>query len=141
MLELYDGNELLASYPIGLGSAPDGTKTSEGDGKTPEGIFFVAVKNPKSSFHLSLGLNYPDVEAGKRGLAEGIISQQEYDEIMLANAERRLPPQKTALGGEIYIHGGGHATDWTRGCIALDDEKMTDIFDAVPAGTPVKIIS
>jgi Uncharacterized protein conserved in bacteria len=50
-----------------------------------------------------------------------------------------MPPQKTALGGEIYIHGSGSASDWTRGCIALEDEEMKELFDAVPVGAPVEI--
>ncbi len=42
------------------------------------------------------------------------------------------PPQQTLLGGEILIHGGGSATDWTLGCIAMEN---TDI-DALRAGLP-----
>ncbi len=51
-----------------------------------------------------------------------------------------MPPQKTALGGEIYIHGGGIEKDWTKGCVALRNEEMKEIFDAIPVGAKVKIL-
>ena len=43
------------------------------------------------------------------------------------------------LGGEIFIHGRGSGSDWTWGCIALDDPEMKELFDAIPVGTPVVI--
>lgn len=140
LLEIYDGEKFVRRYKIVLGFAAQGDKEIEGDGKTPEGEFYVFTKNPKSRFYLSLGLSYPNVEAAKRGLKEKIISQEEYDAILKAIAEKKMPPQKTRLGGEIYIHGGGIADDWTGGCVALPDEEIKEIFDAIPTGAKVKIL-
>ena len=139
-LEFYDGEKLLKTYPIVLGFAPVGDKEIEGDGKTPLGDFYVFTKNDQSRFYLSLGLSYPNTDDAIRGLRENLISQTEYDEIMRAIAEKRMPPQNTALGGEIYIHGGGTAKDWTWGCVALENEQMRELFDAVPAGAKVTIL-
>lgn len=139
-LDLYDGEKLIKTYKTVLGSSPKGNKSSEGDGRTPEGDFYVFVKNPKSKFHLSLGLSYPGKEDAERGVREGLISQEDHDEIVAAIAEKRMPLQKTPLGGEIYIHGGGTAADWTEGCIALDNEQMTELFEAIPVGTKVTIL-
>ena len=56
-----------------------------------------------------------------------------------------MPPQRTRLGGEIYIHGQdaarphGRSQDWTRGCIALDNPAMQELYDRVGIGTPVLI--
>jgi len=50
-----------------------------------------------------------------------------------------MPPQKTRLGGEIYIHGGGTGKDWTYGCAAMSDHDVKELFDAIPVGTPVRI--
>ncbi len=50
-----------------------------------------------------------------------------------------MPPQKTALGGEIYIHGGGTERDWTWGCVALKNEEIEELFAAMPVGTKVTI--
>jgi murein L,D-transpeptidase YafK len=139
-MELLDGDKLIKRYEMVLGFAPEGGKETEGDGRTPEGEFHVFAKNPKSKFHLSLGLNYPGREAAERGLKEGLISQEEHDEIITAFAEKRMPPQKTKLGGKIYIHGGGTASDWTEGCVALDNDEMEEVFEAIPVGTRVTII-
>jgi lipoprotein-anchoring transpeptidase ErfK/SrfK len=72
-------------------------------------------------------------------LREGIITREEYDSIVKAINAKEMPPQNTALGGEIYIHGGGIEADWTAGCTALANEDMKEIFDAIPVGTEVKI--
>lgn len=139
LLQVFDGGQLVKKYKIVLGFAPKGNKTSEGDGKTPEGKFYVFTKNPESKFHLSLGLSYPNIEAAQRGLKDQIVSREEFEAIELAINEKRMPPQKTALGGEIYIHGGGIETDWTQGCVALKNEEIEEIFDLIPVGAEVEI--
>jgi murein L,D-transpeptidase YafK len=139
LLQIYDDGELIKTYQVALGRTPRGDKRTEGDGKTPEGEFYVFTKNEQSKFYLSLGLSYPNREAAERGWREKIISREEYDEILKAIAEKRMPPQKTALGGEIYIHGGGIETDWTEGCVALPDEEIKEFFAAVPIGATVII--
>lgn len=138
-LAVFDGDIVVAEFSIGLGFAPDGDKAIEGDGRTPEGDFYVFTKNPESRFFLSLGISYPSREDAERGLAEGLISEEEHRAIADAINEKRMPPQKTKLGGEIYIHGGGEKSDWTEGCIALKNNEMQALFDAIPVGTPVTI--
>ena len=139
LLQIFDGDKLIKFYNTAFGFAPNGDKEIEGDGKTPEGEFYIFTKNPNSKFYLSLGLSYPNIEDAMRGLQQGIISREEHDEITAATAEKRMPPQNTKLGGEIYIHGGGTASDWTAGCIALDNEEMKEVFDALAVGSPVTI--
>jgi len=138
-LTVFDGDKRITSYKIVLGFDPKGDKEAEGDGRTPEGDFYVFTKNPASKFHLSLGVSYPGKEDAECGLKAGIISKKEHDEILTAIAEQRMPLQKTKLGGEIYIHGGGTASDWTDGCIALDNDQMAELFDAIPVGAKVTI--
>ena len=139
-LELYEGERLIKRYTVALGFAPTGEKEREGDGKTPEGDFYVFAKNPKSRFHLSLGLSYPSISAARRGLADGSVTKAEYDAIVTAIDKGEMPPQKTALGGEIYIHGGGTASDWTWGCVALENVEIEELFDVVRPGTIVTIL-
>ena len=138
-LQIFDGDTLIKTYKISLGFKPVGDKEIEGDGKTPEGDFYVYFKNEQSAFYLSLGVSYPNIEDAIRGLKENLITQAEYDEIVKANNEKTMPPQKTKLGGEIFIHGGGCDADWTAGCMALTDEEMKEIFDVISVGTSVKI--
>ncbi len=138
-LRLYSRGELLRRYRVGLGFEPVADKVQEGDGATPEGEFFVCVKNPRSRYHLSLGLNYPNAEDAARGLESKLVSSAQAARIVEADQRRRAPPWNTALGGEIYIHGRGANADWTLGCIALDDPDMEELFAAVTVGTPVTI--
>ena len=139
-LEIFDGNKLVKTYPVGLGFAPDGDKEKQGDGKTPEGDFYIFVKNPKSKFHLGLGVSYPSKEDAQRGLAGGMITKTQHDQIVKAIETGKMPLQNTALGGEIYIHGGGAGRDWTWGCIALADPDVEEIYNAVEVGVKITIV-
>ena len=139
-LEVFDNEKLVKTYKIVLGFAPDGDKEQEGDGKTPLGEFYVFTKNDQSKFYLSLGLSYPSIDDAARGLRENLISIDEYDAIVKAVNEGKMPPQNTRLGGEIYIHGGGIEKDWTWGCMALSNEEMKELFEAVPVGAKVTIL-
>jgi len=129
----------LKSYSVIVGEAGVGSKRQEGDRKTPEGEYFVCFKNPQSRFHLSLGLSYPNMADAHRGFTEGQISQEEYHFIVEANKLKKIPPWKTALGGEIFIHGeaGGTAT---AGCVAISNREIEDIFPLVELDTPVIIL-
>lgn len=138
-LELLDDGRLIKTYKIALGFEPANDKIKRDDGRTPEGEYFVAVKNPASKFHRSLGLNYPNSKDAARGLRDNLISQSEYEGIIAANLEKRMPPQNTALGGEIYLHGGGTLWDWTWGCVALDNQEMQELFEIIPLGARVTI--
>lgn len=139
-LTVYSGDEPVKVYRIALGREPVGDKELEGDGRTPEGAFYVCSKNAASQYHRALGLSYPNDEDAARGLADGLISAREHRQILEAVRRYEQPPWKTALGGEIMIHGAGTATDWTEGCIALDDSEAEELFDALPLGTPVMIV-
>lgn len=138
-LEIYDGATLIKSFTIVLGFAPMGDKEVKGDGKTPEGEFYLFTKNSESKFHLSLGLSYPSKEDAKRGMDAGVITRSERDQIVSAIDNKAMPPQKTGLGGEIYIHGGGTESDWTQGCVALKDDEIEELFAMIPVGTRVTI--
>ncbi len=138
-LMLYSGDVLLRAYAVGLGFSPEGDKVRQGDGRTPEGEFYVCSKNDKSKYYLSLGLSYPNEEDAERGLVAGLISRADRNRIVSAVSRRGVPPWNTKLGGEIFIHGHGSASDWTLGCVALEDEQMRELFYSVPKGTPVRI--
>jgi murein L,D-transpeptidase YafK len=138
-LYVYDNDKLVKTYRVALGFAPAGDKETEGDGKTPEGEFYLAVKNDKSKFVRSLGLSYPAAEDATRGLQANLITSEQHSEILQAIDEQKMPPQKTALGGEIYIHGGGTAKDWTEGCVALEDTDILELFEALPHRISVRI--
>lgn len=139
LLHLYSNDSLVKTYRVALGLSPIENKVRAGDRRTPEGEFYVCLKNSRSQYHLSLGLSYPNREHAERGFRDGLITQSQYNEIIAALAKKRTPPQNTRLGGEIFIHGNGSKNDWTWGCVALDDGDIRELFDAVPIGTPVFI--
>lgn len=139
ILELWQGSNLVGEYKIGLGFTPEGHKQIEGDGKTPEGSYYVCTRNDKSKFYLSLGLSYPSIQDAKRGLESNLITKDEHDKIESAIKSKRMPPWNTKLGGEIMIHGHGSKSDWTRGCIAVDDDIMDILWEHCKMGTVVTI--
>jgi murein L,D-transpeptidase YafK len=142
LLTLPGGSVLEYSVDLGRRWAID--KAREGDEATPVGDFYVCAKNPRSKYHLSLCISYPNEEDAERGLAAGLIGEEEHRQIVEAVRNGRMPPQKTRLGGEIYIHGRAPeqpaVRDWTRGCIALDNHDMGRVYEAAAIGTPVRIV-
>ncbi len=130
-MELHADGSIVRTYQIGLGLNPVPDKIRQGDRATPEGEFYVFTRNNKSAFYLSLGISYPNVEDAERGLRDGLISRAQHDAIVSAIKRKATPPQNTKLGGDIYIHGNGARSDWTWGCVALENEDMRELFDAV----------
>jgi lipoprotein-anchoring transpeptidase ErfK/SrfK len=136
---VFDGDRVVRVYRAAVGGGK-GDKTREGDRCTPEGDFYVCLKNPQSKYVLSLGLSYPNRPHAQRGLRDGLITQQQYDSIIAAIDAGEMPDWYTPLGGEIMIHGCGAGRDWTAGCVALDDDAIRELYPAVPLRTPVRII-
>ncbi|MDZ7904901.1 MAG: L,D-transpeptidase family protein [Cypionkella sp.] len=119
-LYLLSGPTVLKTYKIKLGGNPIGHKQFEGDQKTPEGAYLISHRNPNSTYHLSLGISYPN------------DADRAY-----AKSQGKKP------GGDIFIHGGPKklfaGRDWTAGCIAVRDNEMEEIFAMVNPGTPINI--
>lgn len=140
-LSVYDaeGRRLLHCRAA-LGKAPVGHKQCEGDGKTPEGAYFVCLKREKGKYGQSLGISYPSLTDAKNAVSEGRLSAELLHLFEEAERETKRPPWGTSLGGEIYIHAGGSDRDWTAGCIALDEKDMEKLFAMIEHGDRVEII-
>ena len=138
-LTVFDGEEEVLRLPVVLGKNPT-DKEREGDLATPEGDFYVCDKNPQSRYHRFLGLSYPNLEDAERGLRDKLIGPDEYAQIRDAIAGRTCPPWKTALGGEIGIHGPCPNVTWTHGCVALTVEQIERLYDWLELGDEVTII-
>ncbi len=137
---LIQDKTLVREYPCALGPHPKGNKYFRGDGRTPEGKFEICYKNPCSSYHKSLAISYPTIRGAKEALSRGLISPAQYRSIKDADEAVRLPPSNTALGGQVFIHGGGCNPDWTLGCIAVDNQDIDELFKVARVGTPVYIM-
>jgi murein L,D-transpeptidase YafK len=90
---------LVFRYPILAVSGAPGPKRREGDRQVPEGFYEIDRFNPKSLFHLSLGLNYPNA-------ADLILSDRAHP------------------GSDIFIHG----SDVSIGCAPLGDEAIEEVY-------------
>lgn len=126
VLELYRGAELLRSYEVSLGRAPEGPKREAGDGRTPEGVYRLDYRKADSSFHRALHISYPrpdDIAAARaRGAAAGGL-------VMLHGMKNHL--------GRI---GRAHRLlDWTDGCVAVTDDEIEEIWRVVPEGASIII--
>jgi len=125
-LTLLSKGEVIKTYKIALGGDPVGPKERQGDNKTPEGTYIIDSRKGDSDYHLSLHISYPN----------------EKDKM-------RAKELSVSPGGDIMIHGikngfswvGTSHTevDWTKGCIAVTDGEMEEIFKLVPNGTIVEI--
>ena len=90
---------LVATYNFCSNVGDLGPKRKEGDKQIPEGAYVLSKFNPRSNFHLSLKVNYPNV-------SDSILSD-------------RFSP-----GGMIFIHGGCR----TVGCIPITDDKIKELY-------------
>ncbi|MGD0650365.1 MAG: L,D-transpeptidase [Verrucomicrobiia bacterium] len=138
-LTVFDGEEQVLRIPVMLGENP-ADKQREGDLATPEGEFYICYKNPDSEYHRFLGLSYPNIEDAERGLRENLITPVEFEQIREAVTQKECPPWKTALGGEIGLHGPCPNVTWTHGCIAMTVDQIERLYDLLDLGDEVIIL-
>ena len=144
---LYEGTRRLMAAPADFGynafldKEQRGSQLRRDDWRTPEGTLYVVRKNENSQFYRAFVLNYPTAKDAKRGFEAGLISSEEYREIVEAQRTLSEPPMDTALGGMIEIHGEGTgaARNWTRGCVAIHNRHIRQMWNRVEVGTPVLI--
>lgn len=91
--------QLFKTYRVCALSGGLGPKRIEGDYQVPEGFYYINVFNPKSTYHLSLGLNYP-------------------------NASDLLLSDSSQPGSDIFIHG----SCITVGCIPITDNQIEEVY-------------
>jgi len=91
--------KLIKTYKICALSGGLGPKRIEGDYQVPEGFYYINMFNPKSTYYLSLGLNYP-------------------------NVSDQLLSDSVKPGSDIFIHG----TCVTVGCIPIMDNQIDELY-------------
>ena len=130
---------VLLQCRVALGRVSTGHKRAEGDGCTPEGDYFICLKRETGKFGCALGISYPSYDDALSAVAENRLDRSLLPLFEAAEREQKRPPWGTALGGEIYLHGGGTSSDWTAGCIALEDADMQKLFQICQLGDRVRI--
>lgn len=93
-----DQFKLIIEYPFCTTSGNLGPKRKQGDYQIPEGFYHIDRFNAWSTFHLSLGINYPNASDKKLGGSNP--------------------------GGDIFIHGNCV----TIGCIPITDDKIKEMY-------------
>lgn len=126
VMQLFNNGSIIKTYEISLGRNPVGHKEKEGDKKTPEGLYSISGRNPNSSYHLSLRISYPN-ETDKQNAKNGGYSPG--GDIMIHGF-----PNNMSMLEEYYVN-----TDWTDGCIAVTNDEIEEIWNAVKDGTPIYI--
>jgi len=126
IMQLLKGDEVVRSYQVALGRNADGPKQQAGDCRTPEGAYTIDSRKVHSKFHKALHISYPN----RRDLA-------------VARNHGHAP------GGYIMIHGLPKGFEdlsdihfkrnWTKGCIAVNNAEMDEIWRLVANGTPITI--
>ena len=91
--------KLFKTYKVCALAGTLGPKRIEGDYQVPEGFYYINEFKPNSSYHLSLGLNYP-------------------------NAADRILADSSQPGGDIYIHGSCVTT----GCIPITNPQIEELY-------------
>ena len=94
-----DKYKLFKTYKVCMQSGSMGPKRLQGDYQVPEGFYYINEFNPRSNYHLSLGLNYP-------------------------NASDRILSDSLRPGNGIYIHGSCVSV----GCIPVTDQDIEEIY-------------
>lgn len=115
------GKKTVKKFNVDLGFQPKGHKVKYGDGRTPEGLYWINRVNTNSRYFLSLGISYPNNTDRSLAKAAGVDP-----------------------GGDIFIHGGPRykgetGDDWTAGCISVSDKEMGWVYSMVKLGTPIYI--
>ncbi|MEO6949777.1 MAG: L,D-transpeptidase family protein [Ginsengibacter sp.] len=91
--------KLFKTYRVCMQSGTMGPKRLQGDYQVPEGFYYINEFNPRSNYHLSLGINYP-------------------------NASDRILSDPNRPGNGIYIHGSCVSV----GCVSVNDSDIEEVY-------------
>jgi len=148
-LSLYSDTILVKKYRAVFGRNPQ-PKNSADDSATPIGTYKICAIFAKHKYWKSFELTYPNLQDVETGLANGKITQSEYEKLRFDNNYGTCVNGRTKLGGNVGIHGIGQLNfifknlpfvfNWTDGSIAVSNEYIDELFTVVTKGTEVVII-
>jgi murein L,D-transpeptidase YafK len=125
-LQLLTQGKVIKTYKVALGADPIGPKTRQGDHKTPDGLYVLDSRNAHSQFYKSIHISYPSARDRAAARLKGI-----------------------SPGGDVFVHGlpkgygwvgaSHRLKDWTDGCVAVTNQEIDEIWQAVSDGTPIEI--
>lgn len=132
IMEVYDNQGWLATYPCVFGNKDLKEKIQQGDRETPEGEYRITRKRKNKKWACMINIDYPNHQDSIK-----------FEE-RIANG---LLPKNAKIGDGIAIHGTWPHEDynidmyqnWTDGCISLKNADAMDLFSYIPIGTTVII--
>ena len=122
---------VIKTYAMRLGFAPIGHKTTEGDGKTPEGSYTLDWRNPNSQFYKSLHISYPNANDTAQAKARGVSAGGD----VMIHGSSKLPQGKPQQAMYDYLP----REDWTHGCVSVSNQDMDELWAHVKNGTKIVI--
>jgi murein L,D-transpeptidase YafK len=125
-LTLFSDGQVLKQYKISLGRNPVGTKIRAGDNRTPEGLYYIDYRIEDSDYHMALHISYPSKSDVRRARQQGYSPGGSIMLHGLKNNDDEI----------AYYHG---YFDWTKGCIAVNNTEIEEIWRLVPNGTSIEI--
>lgn len=147
VLSVIQDGRVQARFPgISIGRGGVTRLRLRDDDATPLGTFRIAWINDHSIFHRFFGFDYPTPPYVWRAFDHDLIGPVTVRRILWAVRHHLLPPQNTALGGDLGIHGLGDANlwihrhfNWTSGCIALTNAQIDRLAHWMHIGTRVVV--
>ena len=130
-VQVLQNGTVIKTYAMRLGFAPIGHKTTEGDGKTPEGSYTLDWRNPNSLFYKSLHISYPNANDTAQAQARGVSAGGD----VMIHGSSNLPQGKPQQALYDYLP----REDWTHGCVAVSNQDMDELWANVKNGTKIGI--
>ena len=130
-VQVLQNGTVIKTYAMRLGFAPIGHKTTEGDGKTPEGSYTLDWRNPNSQFYKSLHISYPNAIDTAQAQARGVSAGG----VVMIHGSSNLPQGKPQQALYDYLP----REDWTHGCVAVSNQDMDELWANVKNGTKIGI--
>ena len=132
-LTVYSDKKPIKSYPVVFGGNPTGDKLKAGDSRTPEGIFSIKDMYPHETWSKFLWLDYPTKQSWRKHIKAKQNGTIDWGD---------------SVGSEVGIHGVPANSDniiknksnWTLGCVSLENKDVDELYRFVQKGTEVEII-
>ena len=152
-MPLYHSGNLHGEYNVSFGQS-EGQKRTQGDNKTPKGMYFIIQKHRGNDFPGPYGgyygkhwmkINYPNKYDAAWGRSQGVINAKQEATITASWQNRSATLENTGLGGGIGFHGwinewdnrGPRRLSW--GCVVMHISDVTQLFDKMPEGSMIVI--
>jgi len=126
-LYLLRNGRAVAHFRVALGRNPVGPKLMEGDGRTPEGIYYVSGYKPDSDYYRAIFISYPNRADRERARRLGV---DPGGAIAIHGLDPAIPPQ---------LRRDHWRFNWTNGCIAVTNEEMDILWASTWLGMTVEI--